>query len=140
MRKKINGKFKPVLIICLICSVFIYGCESVKTYYVEKENIPKDEVVRLAGVFLKSGGFIDLRNKNPKLLAKGDSRGIIYDGIEMKRTSIPIDNIAVLKIDVLRNNYWVPVAIIGTAVVVAFFAIMIVLRLAPWGHFNATGG
>jgi hypothetical protein len=131
---------KFVFILFLVCSVFIYGCESVKTYYVEKENIPRDEVVRIAGVFLKSGGFIDLRNKNAKLLSSGKFTGITYDGIDMKPTSIPADNISVLKIDVVSNNYWVPVAIIGVAAVLAFFAIMIVLRLVPWGHVNITGG
>jgi len=118
-------KFKLIIFI-LICTIFNYGCESVKTYYVDKENIPKDETVRIVGVFLKSGGYFNLQNKNAKLVLTGKSQGINYDTDSLTKANIRIDDIGVLKIEVAKNNYWMPAAIIAeTAAALLIIAIIV---------------
>ena len=121
-------KFNLAIILILTCSVFIYSCESVKTYYVEKENIPKDENIRIAGVFLKSGEYLDLRNKNPKLVLNGELQVINYDKDNLTKAKIRVDSISALKIEISRNNYWMPVVIIAGVVIVLFIGLMIAIH------------
>lgn len=135
---------KRFLIPILIFTILICGCESVKTYYVEKEKISAeysehpDEVVRIIGIFLKSGGYLDVRNKNARMILKGESQGVNYAGQDLKRDHIALDSISVLKIEVAHNNYWVPVVIIGVGIVV--FYILLLIAFSSLKHINITGG
>lgn len=123
---------KRLLIPILIFSILICGCESVKTYYLDSEKLPAEKdsghevgVVRIIGVFLKSGGYLDVRDKNTELISKGESRGITYDGQDSKRNHIALDSISVLKIEVARNNYWMPLAIVGGVIALVIILLLI---------------
>lgn len=136
------SKIKFRIIPILIFTLFFFSCTTVKTSYVDKETIPKYNegggVVKIAGVFLKSGEFIELRNKNAKFVGADEiPKGISYSENINDKTYIPIDNVSLLKIDVSSNNYWVPVGIIA-GLTVAFFVALIIFF--SYGHFDAVGG
>jgi hypothetical protein len=116
---------KPHLMPVLIVSLFLYSCEIVKTYYVDKEEIPNEKdvefkggVPRITGAFLKSKGFVDLKNKNAKIDFQNNSWNLLYNDSNSVKSKIAFDDISLLKVDVARNNYWlVPVLIVSIAAI-----------------------
>ncbi|MFI5144733.1 MAG: hypothetical protein ACHQJ4_03990 [Ignavibacteria bacterium] len=113
--------FLSVIIFCMYFS----GCETAKTQYVEPDKIPKDEVIRITGVFLRSGDYVDVSENNASVSLDGESRGISFDDNSNKRVFIGEKDIAQLKIEILKNNYWVPVYVVGGAIVTFVILIMI---------------
>lgn len=114
--------FLSVLIFC----IYFSGCETAKTQYVEPDKIPKDDVIRITGVFLKNGDYVDVGEKKASVILKDDSREISYYDEQNKPVIIRENEIARLKIEILKNNYFVPLYIAG-GVIVTFIILMIIL-------------
>jgi len=112
--------------------VLITGCESVKTYYVDKENIPleKDKefhegVSKITGVFLNDGTFIDLTGKNADVVLNGKSMAIQYNPEDDKSGVIPFDRITSVKFEVVTGNGTTPFLIIGGVVLITLIVLFI---------------
>ncbi len=125
---------KHFLIPILIFTVLIYGCDSVKTQYMDAEKIPtgKDRefqggLVKLDGIFLKDGTYLDLQDKNPEVVLNGKAKEIHYDLSETGRGIIPIDRIASAKVDIVHGGILTSLAIIGGLALIALIIFFIAL-------------
>jgi hypothetical protein len=123
---------KHFLISLLITSAFICGCETVKTYYVDRDNIPVEKekefhggAAKIIGVFLNDGTFVDLTEKNADVVLNGKSNSIQYDLEDNKSGVIPLDSIASAKIDVVKGNSATPFLIIGGVVLITLIVLFI---------------
>jgi hypothetical protein len=135
---------KLILIPILIFSILLYGCETVRTTYVDKEKMPTEKdrefqgaVPKISGVFLKDGTFLNLKDKNAEINIKDSSKTVTYDLNESTKGSISFNDISSFKIDLVKGNIWFPILIIVG--IVAAGIITIIIGMAS-GHFNISGG
>lgn len=133
------------IIVLSLVSFFFYitGCESVKTQYMEPQNVPAEKdrefqggIVKLNSIFLKDGSFIYLKDKNPEIVLNGKTKEIQYDISEIERGNISIDKISSVKVDIVHNSILTPLLIIG---VIALLAVIGLMYALASGHFNITG-
>ncbi len=132
------------LIPILIFTVLIYGCDSVKTRYMDADKLPMEKdrefqggLVKLDGIFLKDGTYIDLKEKNPEIVLNGKTKEIHYDLSETQRGIITIDKIASAKVDIVHGDISTPFIIVGVLAVLALIAL--ILLLSHFEHTNITG-
>jgi len=121
------------IIVLLILAAFS-GCVTSKIEYVESDKVPVEKVYRISQLYLKDGTIIDVKEKEAKLRLKykGVSNVIVYyEDVNIEK-SVPLMNVARLKIEILESH---PIAtilvVVGTVVVAVILAIGLVL---------ATGG
>ena len=134
-------KHNLVFVIIFIFSVFISGCETVNVGYVAPDKIPNENdrdfqvgVVKIVGVFMKDGTYIDLTDKNAKLDITNNPKNIIYNISPTKTKTISLSDAGQIKINIVKGNILVPIAIVGGVVVLS--VIMLFLILAGLGHFG----
>ena len=123
--------FRTIIIIILIS---FSGCVTSKIEYVEGDKVPGEKVYRISQLYLKDGTIIDVKDKEAKLRLKykGVSNVIVYyEDVNIEK-SVPLMNIARLKIEIIESH---PIATI--LVVVGSVAVAVILAI---GLVLATGG
>lgn len=117
-------------IIIFIVLVSFAGCVTSKIEYVESDKVPIEKTYRISQLYLKDGTIIDVKEKEAKLRLKykGVSNVIVYyEDLNMEK-SVPLKDVASLKIEILESH---PVAtiliVIGTVAVALFLALGLVL-------------
>ena len=123
--------FRTIIIIILIS---FSGCVTSKIEYVESDKVPVEKVYRISQLYMKDGTIIDVKEKEAKLRLKykGISNVIVYyEDVNIKK-SVPLMNIARLKIEIIESH---PIATI--LVVVGTVAVAVILAI---GLVLATGG
>ena len=142
------SKIKFRLILILIFSIIFYSCENVKTTYIDKENMPVEkehefqgDVIKIDGLFLKNGKYMDVRDKNAVINFTDNPKTIIYDISDTEKASIAFDDVSTFKVSISEGNIGLTILIIAVAAAALFVAALILLVVAfAHGHFNATGG
>ena len=120
--------------IVLLVLVSFAGCVTSKMEYVESDKVPVEKTYRISQLYLKDGTIIDVKEKEAKLRLKykGVSNVIVYyEDVNIER-SVPLKNVASLKIEIIESNQIVTALIIVGSLAVAFL-------LAFWIAL-ATGG
>ena len=123
--------FRLVVFIVLLSFA---GCVTSKIEYVESDKVPVEKTYRISQLYLKDGTIIDVKEKEAKLRLKykGVSNVIVYyEDVNIER-SVPLKNVASLKIEIIESNQIVTALIIVGSLAVAFL-------LAFWIAL-ATGG
>ena len=137
-----NIKFRliPVLIFTLV----FYSCESVKTTYIDKENMPVEkqlefqgDVIKIDRLFLKNGKYMDTKDKNPIINFTTNPKTIIYDISDTEKASIAFDDVSTFKVRLVQGNVWGTVLIITGVTIALTIAILIAWINHP---YNITGG
>ncbi len=120
--------------IVLLVLVSFAGCVTSKIEYVESDKVPVEKTYRISQLYLKDGTIIDVKEKEAKLRLKykGVSNVIVYyEDVNIER-SVPLKDVARLKIEILESHVIATVLIIiGTVAVAIFLALGLIL---------ATGG
>lgn len=109
------------LIILLVLAAFT-GCVTSKIEYVESNKVPVEKTYRISQLYLHDGTIIDVMDKEAKLVLKhkGVKNVIVYyEDVNIEK-SVPLKNIARLKIEVLESNVLVTVLIIIGSLAAAF--------------------
>lgn len=121
-------------VVILIVLVSFAGCVSSKIEYVESDKVPVEKTYRISQLYLKDGTVIDVKEKEAKLRLKykGVSNVIVYyEDVNIEK-SVPLKDVARLKIEILESH------LIGTVlVIIGTFAVAIFLAL---GLILAVGG
>ena len=123
--------FRLVVFIVLLSFA---GCVTSKIEYVESDKVPVEKTYRISQLYLKDGTIIDVKEKEAKLRLKykGVSNVIVYyEDVNIEK-SVPLKNVASLKIEIIESNQIVTALIIVGSLAVAFL-------LAFWIAL-ATGG
>ena len=123
--------FRMIVLLVLVSFV---GCVTSKIEYVESDKVPVEKTYRISQLYLKDGTIIDVKEKEAKLRLKykGVSNVIVYyEDVNIER-SVPLKNVASLKIEIIESNQIVTALIIVGSLAVAFL-------LAFWIAL-ATGG
>jgi hypothetical protein len=110
------------------------GCVTSKIEYVESDKVPVEKVYRISQLYMKDGTIIDVKEKEAKLRLKykGISNVIVYyEDVNIEK-SVPLMNVARLKIEIIESH---PIATI--LVVVGSVAVAVILAI---GLVLATGG
>lgn len=110
------------------------GCVTSKIEYVESDKVPVEKVYRISQLYMKDGTIIDVKEKESKLRLKykGISNVIVYyEDVNIEK-SVPLMNVARLKIEIIESH---PIATI--LVVVGSVAVAVILAI---GLVLATGG
>ncbi len=117
------------VIICIILVSFA-GCVTSKIEYVESDKVPVEKTYRISQLYLKDGTIIDVKDKEAKLRLKykGVSNLIVYyEDVNIEK-SVPLKDVARLKIEILESHPVATVLIItGTVAVAIFLALGLVL-------------
>jgi len=111
------------------------GCVTSKIEYVESSKVPVEKTYRISQIYLKDGTIIDVKEKEAKLRPKykGVSNVIVYyEDVNIER-SVPLQNVASLKIEVIESNVLLTVAIIAGSLAVAFL-LAIWIAIASGGY------
>jgi len=120
--------------IVLLVLVSFAGCVTSKIEYVESDKVPVEKTYRISQLYLKDGTIIDVKEKEAKLRLKykGVSNVIVYyEDVNIER-SVPLKDVARLKIEILESHVIATILIIiGTVAVAIYLAIGLIL---------ATGG
>ena len=120
--------------IVFLVLVSFAGCVTSKIEYVESDKVPVEKTYRISQLYLKDGTIIDVKEKEAKLRLKykGVSNVIVYyEDVNIER-SVPLKDVARLKIEILESHVIATVLIIiGTVAVAIYLAIGLIL---------ATGG
>ena len=120
--------------IVLLVLVSFAGCVTSKIEYVESDKVPVEKTYRISQLYLKDGTIIDVKEKEAKLRLKykGVSNVIVYyEDVNIEK-SVPLKDVARLKIEILESHVIATVLIIiGTVAVAIFLALGLIL---------ATGG
>ena len=123
--------FRLVVFIVLLSFA---GCVTSKIEYVESDKVPVEKTYRISQLYLKDGTIIDVKEKEAKLRLKykGVSNVIVYyEDVNIEK-SVPLKDVARLKIEILESHVIATVLIIiGTVAVAIFLALGLIL---------ATGG
>lgn len=123
--------FRVVMFIVLLSFA---GCVTSKIEYVESDKVPVEKTFRISQIYLKDGSILDVKEKEAKLRLKhkGISNVIVYyEDVNIER-SVPLKDVARLKIEILESHVIANVLIIiGTVAVAIYLAIGLIL---------ATGG
>lgn len=123
--------FRLVVFIVLLS---FSGCVTSKIEYVESDKVPVEKTYRISQLYLKDGTIIDVKEKEAKLRLKhkGVSNVIVYyEDVNIER-SVPLKDVARLKIEIIESHVIATVLIIiGTVAVAIYLAIGLIL---------ATGG
>lgn len=123
--------FRVVMFIVLLSFA---GCVTSKIEYVESDKVPVEKTYRISQLYLKDGSILDVKEKEAKLRLKhkGISNVIVYyEDVNIER-SVPLKDVARLKIEILESHVIANVLIIiGTVAVAIYLAIGLIL---------ATGG
>lgn len=109
-------------VIVFIVILSFSGCVTSKIEYVESSKVPVEKTYRISQIYLKDGTIIDVKEKEAKLRPKykGVSNVIVYfEDVNIER-SVPLKNVASLKIEVIESNVLLTVAIIAGSLAVAF--------------------
>lgn len=109
-------------VIVFIVILSFSGCVTSKIEYVESSKVPVEKTYRISQIYLKDGTIIDVKEKEAKLRPKykGVSNVIVYyEDVNIER-SVPLQNVASLKIEVIESNVLLTVAIIAGSLAVAF--------------------
>lgn len=109
-------------VIVFIVILSFSGCVTSKIEYVESSKVPVEKTYRISQIYLKDGSIIDVKEKEAKLRPKykGVSNVIVYyEDVNIER-SVPLQNVASLKIEVIESNVLLTVAIIAGSLAVAF--------------------
>jgi len=121
------------IIVLLVLAAFT-GCVTSKIEYVESDKVPGEKVYRISQLYMKDGTIIDVKEKEAKLRLKykGVSNVIVYyEDVNIEK-SVPLMNVARLKIEIIESH---PIATI--LVVVGTVAVAVILAI---GLVLATGG
>jgi len=117
------------VIVLLVLAAFT-GCVTSKIEYVESDKVPVEKVYRISQLYLKDGTMIDVKEKEAKLRLKykGISNVIVYyEDVNIEK-SIPLMNVARLKIEIIESH---PIAtilvVVGTVIAAVFLALGLVL-------------
>ncbi|HWA06798.1 MAG TPA: hypothetical protein VG961_09635 [Ignavibacteria bacterium] len=117
-------------IIIFIVLVSFAGCVTSKIEYVESDKVPVEKTYRISQLYLKDGTIIDVKEKEAKLRLryKGISNVIVYyEDVNIEK-SVPLKDVARLKIEILESHPVATVLIItGTVAVAIFLALGLVL-------------
>lgn len=112
-----------------------------KTYYVERDKLPSEkdrefqgDVVKISGVFMNNGEYVDLKDKNAEIIYDSGAKKVSYDINESNKGLIAMADILSFKIEVVKGNVLTPIVIVIGAAVVAFMILGIAL-LTGHGHF-----
>ena len=123
--------FRMIVLLVLVSFV---GCVTSKIEYVESDKVPVEKTYRISQLYLKDGTIIDVKEKEAKLRLKykGVSNVIVYyEDVNIEK-SVPLKDVARLKIEILESHVIATVLIIiGTVAVAIFLALGLIL---------ATGG
>lgn len=121
--------FKVTVMLLLISFT---GCVTSKIEYVESDKVPVEKVYRISQLYMKDGTIINVKEKEAKLRLKykGVSNVIVYyEDVNIEK-SVPLMNVARLKIEILDSH---PIAtiliVIGTVAVAIFLALGLVLAV-----------
>ena len=131
---------KIIIIYISLILIFISGCETIDVGYVAPDKVPNENdrdfegVVKIVGVFMKDGTYIDLTDKNAKVDFPNNPKNIIYDISPSKTKTISLSDAGQIKINIVKGNILVSIAIVGGVVVLS--VIMLFLILAGLGHFG----
>lgn len=121
--------FRLVVFIVLLS---FSGCVTSKIEYVESDKVPVEKTYRISQLYLKDGTIIDVKEKEAKLRLKykGISNVIVYyEDVNIEK-SVPLKNVARLKIEILESHLIGTVlVIIGTVAVAIFLALGLVLAV-----------
>ena len=120
---------KAVIFSILTIFIFICGCETVNTGYIEADKINnKNETdfqngkINIVGVFLKDGKYIDMNDKNAKWEIVNNNKMISFDNEIQKRESILMSEINIIKVDIIKDNIVLSV-LIGIGILIVIFLI-----------------
>ncbi|HMQ80623.1 MAG TPA: hypothetical protein PKE39_14600 [Ignavibacteria bacterium] len=121
--------FRVVVFIVLLSFA---GCVTSKIEYVESDKVPVEKTYRISQLYLKDGTIIDVKEKEAKLRLKykGVSNVIVYyEDVNIER-SVPLKDVARLKIEILESHLIGTVlVIIGTVAVAIFLALGLILAV-----------
>ncbi len=124
---------KNVVLFRVIISIILVsfaGCVTSKIEYVESDKVPVEKTYRISQLYLKDGTIIDVKEKEAKLRLKykGVSNVIVYyEDVNIEK-SVPLKDVARLKIEILESHPVATVLIItGTVAVAIFLALGLVL-------------
>lgn len=124
---------KNVVLFRVIISIILVsfaGCVTSKIEYVESDKVPVEKTYRISQLYLKDGTIIDVKEKEAKLRLryKGISNVIVYyEDVNIEK-SVPLKDVARLKIEILESHPVATVLIItGTVAVAIFLALGLVL-------------
>lgn len=121
--------FRVVMFIVLLSFA---GCVTSKIEYVESDKVPVEKTYRISQLYLKDGSILDVKEKEAKLRLKhkGISNVIVYyEDVNIER-SVPLKDVARLKIEILESHVIGTIlVIIGTVAVSIFLALGLVLAV-----------
>lgn len=122
-------------VIAFIVILSFSGCVTSKIEYVESSKVPVEKTYRISQIYLKDGTIIDVKEKEAKLRPKykGVSNVIVYyEDVNIER-SVPLQNVASLKIEVIESNVLLTVAVIAGSLAVAYL-LAIWIAIASGGY------
>ena len=122
-------------VIVFIVILSFSGCVTSKIEYVESSKVPVEKTYRISQIYLKDGSIIDVKEKEAKLRPKykGVSNVIVYyEDVNIER-SVPLQNVASLKIEVIESNVLLTVAVIAGSLAVAYL-LAIWIAIASGGY------
>lgn len=131
-------KYKNIILFKIIVLLFLAaftGCVTSKIEYVESSKVPVEKTYRISQIYLKDGTIIDVKEKEAKLRPKykGVSNVIVYyEDVNIER-SVPLQNVASLKIEVIESNVLLTVAVIAGSLAVTYL-LAIWIAIASGGY------
>ncbi|MBN8585482.1 MAG: hypothetical protein J0M37_10325 [Ignavibacteria bacterium] len=128
-----NAVVLSVIVFIVILS--FSGCVTSKIEYVESSKVPVEKTYRISQIYLNDGTIIDVKEKEAKLRPKykGVSNVIVYyEDVNIER-SVPLQNVASLKIEVIESNVLLTVAVIAGSLAVAYL-LAIWIAIASGGY------
>jgi hypothetical protein len=127
-----------IMKICWLVLFSFAGCVSTRVDYVEPEKLKKQNVYRIAIIYMKDGTVYDMLGIDSKLKLNYKAMGnvIIFKTPEGKTKILNIKDIDKLKIFVMENDA------LGTSLIIIgaiIFVVLILINTLPSHGFNITG-
>jgi len=99
-----------VLFTIITLSIFLCGCETIKTGYIDADKYKtiqssdtEDVVVHITGIFFKNGNYLDVKDRDAKIINSEGSDYLVYDFKDSQKL-IKLDRISTLKIEIVKSN------------------------------------
>lgn len=131
-------KYNLIYLLLYFLLLMLSGCETTKPYYAsspkispEKDETP-DGYYNILHLYMKDGTFYDLRGKNARLMKIDSAYAVVYRDTTLagKYKIFPANEIGTMKIDIITEDFTIPLIVIGGIIVV--LGSLVLLWILSW--------